>query len=64
MDPILKRKLEWEKKETQAMIQNKKLYLRMYPLVHLCRSFFFQTNVKSNFSVRKRSQEFQRAQGV
>ena len=24
MDPILKRKLEWEKKETQAMIQNKK----------------------------------------
>jgi hypothetical protein len=62
MDPILKRKLEWENKETQAMIQ-KKMYLRMYPSVRSCRWFFIQTNFKSNFSVQKRSQEFQRAQG-
>ena len=64
MDPILKRKLEWEKKETKAMIQNKKLYLRMYLLVRSCGRFSIQTNFKSNFSVQKRSQEFQRAQGV
>ena len=65
MDPILKRKLEWEKKETKAMIQNKKImYLRMYPSVRSCTRFFIQTNFKSNFSVRKRYQGFQRAQGV
>ena len=46
------------------MIQNKKTVFKNVSIGSFEQKDFFQTNLKSNFSVWKRSQEFQRAQGV